>query len=311
MVKVAVAGGTTAIGRAIVKAIEKDGSHECVILSRNDSNDSKVLAVDYSDPKSLQSVLEEHEVHTVISAVSLQSEASGQAQLNLIEAADRSKATRRFMPSEFGAKYDSSHLAALPLHAFKFKAIELLETSSLEYTLFSNGLFMDYWFAPHIPSAFDFNAPSWVDLDNNFAAIPGNGDTPLVLTHSQDIGRFVVKVLGLNEWEKRCFLVGDRLTLNEFLRIAEEIKGVSFERHDDAMETLLKGQCTILPAVAAKLPPQYVSGAFMKILAACGSWAANGGLNLPAEGTLNAMFPDIQTLTVREAIEIYFGRVKN
>ncbi|KAB8263303.1 NAD(P)-binding protein [Aspergillus pseudonomiae] len=311
MVKVAVAGGTTGIGRAIVKALEKDGSHQCIILSRNVSNDSKVLAVDYSDPKGLQSALEEHEIHTVISAVSLQTEASGQSQLNLIEAADRSKATKRFMPSEFGAKYDSSHLAALPLYAFKFKAIELLEASSLEYTLFSNGLFMDYWFSPNIPSAFAFNAPSWVDLDNNFAAIPGNGDTPLVLTHSKDISRFVVKVLGLSRWEKRYYLIGDRLTLNDFLRIAEEIKGVTFERHDDTMATLLKGECTILPAVAASLPPQIDLGAFMKILAVCGSWAVDGGLDLSTEGTLNAIFPDIQTLTVREAIGIYFGQVNS
>ena len=115
MVKVAVAGGTTGIGRAIVKALEKDGSHQCIILSRNVSNDSKVLAVDYSDPKGLQSALEEHEIHTVISAVSLQTEASGQSQLNLIEAADRSKATKRFMPSEFGAKYDSRYHTYIPV----------------------------------------------------------------------------------------------------------------------------------------------------------------------------------------------------
>ncbi|CAG8424836.1 unnamed protein product [Penicillium salamii] len=308
MINVAVAGGTTAIGGAIVKALEKDGSHHCVILSRSTSNDPRILSVDYSDPESLQRILEEHNIHTVISAVTLQTDVSGQSQLNLIEAADRSKVTKRFMPSEFGANYDSSHLAALPLYAWKFKAIDRLEASSLEYTLFSNAMFMDYWFSRHIPSAFNFNIPSWVDLDNNFAAIPAGGDTPLVLTHSTDIGQFVVRVLGLDKWEKRYFLVGDRLTLNEFLRIAEEIKGVTFERHDDTMESLMKGECTILPAAASSLPAGFELGEFMKTIAAAGSWVANGGLDLPTEGTLNTMFPDIETLKVREAVNIYFSR---
>lgn len=99
---------------------------------------------------------------------------------------------------------------------------------------------MDYWFTPKIPSAVKFNFPSWIDLDHNYAAIPGDDNTPMVLTHSRDIGRFVVKVLSLSTWEKRYFLVGDRLTLNEFLRLAEEAKGVSFERHSDSLDILLE-----------------------------------------------------------------------
>lgn len=45
--------------------------------------------------------LEQHNVHTVISAIGLISEETSRSQLNLIEAADKSKSTARFIPSEF------------------------------------------------------------------------------------------------------------------------------------------------------------------------------------------------------------------
>lgn len=95
------------------------------------------------------------------------------------------------MPSEFGAIYkpesvpiqpfnmteiDPVDTLSLPLYAGKFEPIDLLEKTSLEYTRFSNGMFMDYWFDPYIPSAFSSNIPVWVDLANNFAAIPGDGN---------------------------------------------------------------------------------------------------------------------------------------
>lgn len=105
MVKLAVAGGSGSIGRAIVQALEKSASHEFIILSREHSVDPKVVTVHFTDIEGLKGVLEQHEVHTVISAVSLQSDDSGRSQMNLIEAADQSRCTRRFMPSEFGAHY--------------------------------------------------------------------------------------------------------------------------------------------------------------------------------------------------------------
>lgn len=105
MIKVAVAGGSGSIGRAIVQALEHSTSYDFIILSREHSADPKVVTVDFTAIDNLRDVLEQHEVHTVISAVSLQSEDSGRSQMNLIEAADQSQCTRRFMPSEFGAHY--------------------------------------------------------------------------------------------------------------------------------------------------------------------------------------------------------------
>lgn len=45
--------------------------------------------------------LERHNVHTIISAIGLVSDETSQSQLNLIEAAELSSSTKRFIPSEF------------------------------------------------------------------------------------------------------------------------------------------------------------------------------------------------------------------
>lgn len=45
--------------------------------------------------------LERHNVHTIISAIGLDSEETSQSQLKLIEAAVASTSTKRFIPSEF------------------------------------------------------------------------------------------------------------------------------------------------------------------------------------------------------------------
>jgi hypothetical protein len=45
--------------------------------------------------------LEQHKIHTIISAIGLVSDETSQSQLNLIEAAEKSVLTKRFIPSEY------------------------------------------------------------------------------------------------------------------------------------------------------------------------------------------------------------------
>jgi hypothetical protein len=59
----------------------------------------------YFDVNALVLLLESEQVDTVISGLPIDSVGSGQAQLNLIEAADGSNCTERFLPSEFGMVY--------------------------------------------------------------------------------------------------------------------------------------------------------------------------------------------------------------
>ena len=64
-----------------------------------------------------------------------------------------------------------------------------------------------------------------VDLENNKAAIPGEGNTKLVFTHTSTIAAFVAASLDLETWPEETFIEGDRKTINEVVAIAEKVKG--------------------------------------------------------------------------------------
>ncbi|GJC77249.1 bifunctional pinoresinol-lariciresinol reductase [Colletotrichum liriopes] len=107
---VAVAGGTGGLGRALVEAISAKGKRKVIVLTRKvsgspgDNSNIHFVAVDYSDVNSLVAVLEGHNVDTVISAVN-NITGENQSELNLINAAEKSKTTKRFIPSYFGIPY--------------------------------------------------------------------------------------------------------------------------------------------------------------------------------------------------------------
>lgn len=49
---------------------------------------------------------------------------------------------------------------------------------------------------------------------------------PLVMTHTKDIGRYVVAALGLKKWEKRSYIVGDRKSWNEVVELLGKLTGM-------------------------------------------------------------------------------------
>lgn len=106
----------------------------------------------------------------------------------------------------------------------KLAAAQKLRSTSLEYTLVSNGFFLDYYGMPKVKSylqPFVFA----VDMANNTAAIPGSGDTPVVFTHTFDVAKFVAALVGQADWPERSIIVGDKKTWNEVVAIAEEVRG--------------------------------------------------------------------------------------
>lgn len=83
---------------------------------------------------------------------------------------------------------------------------------------------MDYWGMPHVKTnlkPFTFG----IDMADCQAAIPGDGNSPLSLTYSRDHAKFVVRTLELDEWSEFSVGVGDDLSFNEMLRLAEESRG--------------------------------------------------------------------------------------
>jgi len=118
----------------------------------------------------------------------------------------------------------SRHEEQFPIAGFKSAAVAELDKTDLEYTLFSIGFFTDYLGMPKFKSSL---VPIVVvlDIQNKCAGIPGSGDTTVIFTSSKDVAKFVVASVGLEKWNKRSLIVGDRKTWNEVLAIAEKVTG--------------------------------------------------------------------------------------
>lgn len=114
-----------------------------------------------------------------------------------------------------------------PSVRFAIKSVDALRSSSLEFTRFANGFFMDYWGLPHISS--NLWAYTWaIDIANKRAAIPGTGDDVLSLTYSVDVAKFVVRTLeSSDKWPETSILSGTDITFNQLLAIAERIRGTA------------------------------------------------------------------------------------
>lgn len=111
--------------------------------------------------------------------------------------------------------------------ARKFRAKAALEQAkSLESTVVYNGYFLDYYVAPAIETHL-IPATLFVDMQHNAASIPGTGDTPVVYSHTSDVGNLINASLDLERWERETFIICDKVTLNEFIQLAEAVKGTS------------------------------------------------------------------------------------
>jgi nucleoside-diphosphate-sugar epimerase len=99
---IALAGGTSSIGRSIVDGLLEQGRNDFIIFSRTTHPTLQTHTVDYTDVDKLVHELEQLRIEVVISALSIDNQSSGRAQLNLIDAARRSRCVRRFIPSEYG-----------------------------------------------------------------------------------------------------------------------------------------------------------------------------------------------------------------
>lgn len=118
------------------------------------------------------------------------------------------------------ARYPESNVVARS----KSEIIKEVQKTSLEYTIFYNGISLDYYGSPHFKS----HIPAWpmfVDISHQSAAIPGSGNEPIAFTHSSDLAEFTVRSLDLKVWRKESYVVGEKLTWNEFVKLAEDAKG--------------------------------------------------------------------------------------
>lgn len=69
-----------------------------------------LVAVDYADVQSLKAVLEQHKIHTVISCVGVHDQAIADVQAAVIQAAEKSSTTKRFIASNWGTPYNPEYV---------------------------------------------------------------------------------------------------------------------------------------------------------------------------------------------------------
>ncbi|KAL4879236.1 hypothetical protein BJY04DRAFT_194103 [Aspergillus karnatakaensis] len=308
MVNVAVAGGTGGVGRAIVEALQGSKHHAFVLSRKPSSSDANTIVVDYNDIDSLVSTLETNNIHTVISTFGITDTSLAISQLNLIKAATGSKVTKRFVPSGFAIPYPEEAIELLHQLKDYVGAIKELRNSGLEWTIFQNGLFLDY-FGPSSLKTYLRPNPFVIDIENKVAGIPGDGNTLVTLTYSLDLAKFVVASLDLEKWEEESRVVGDEISWNEFVALAEEARGAKFEVHYDDIEKLNRFEITELPAQRA-LYDTFPKKAFQWFTSIFERFTADGTTRIAREGSLNEKFPDIKPLTVRDMLDQYWKDVK-
>jgi nucleoside-diphosphate-sugar epimerase len=114
----------------------------------------------------------------------------------------------------------------LPQHKFRQPVLDELAKTDLEWTRVHNGYFVDYFGAPHLESHLQ-PVSFGIDMANKAAGIPGTGNDVMCFTYTKDLAKFVVAALDLPKWDEAMFCYGDKITWNEFLKIAEEVRGQS------------------------------------------------------------------------------------
>ncbi|KAL4886509.1 NAD(P)-binding protein [Aspergillus karnatakaensis] len=314
MSRIAISGGTGSVGRAVVRALttKPDLEHSFIILTRSVANTPEELkpyavAVDYSDIDSLVTVLEKHNIDTVISTVNLIPEGAGEAQLNLIKAAEKASVTKRFIPSEFSVPTNERVVSFLPYHTHKIAATALLKETSLEYTIIHTGAFLDHWGHP-FHATYASPVHFWLDMAHNAASVPAPGNTPVVLTHTFDIAAYIVAMLSVpaGNWPKECAVIGDRVTVDEVVAIAQEVKGVEFDVVRDERGVLEKGVTTDLPVhEGVEGVPVEVRRGF---LAGLGIMVLEGDFNVDEGLAVNGWFPGLKTRSVRDVLGVWKGK---
>ncbi|KAK7702386.1 hypothetical protein SLS64_009678 [Diaporthe eres] len=287
MVVVAVAGGTGDVGKTVVDQLVVTGRNPIVLCRKVPSETAsgvKFVAVDYDNIEETSKTLEAHQVDTIISALNIEGP-SEQAQLQLITAAEKSQVTRRFIPSEFGGY--------TPVGGPGLRAAEALAKSGLTYTRVANGMFMDYFGLPNIPSHLrPFN---WaLNVPARSVAIPGTGNEQFSMLYFKDLARFLDRLVDEPEWQKWSIISGADTCMNELVALAEKITGDKFHVTYDSVADLEKGKSTPMFDDAASyngIDPAAMS-------AWIGLSVAQGKMLLPKDGRLNDKFPDVQPKSI-------------
>jgi len=237
---VAIVGGSSGLGLHIVEAIHNGNrSWRVIVFSRSSKSlpglpSVPVIPVSYDpqDSAVLVDALRSNNVHTVICSIGALGEGLAKSQLAVLDAAMRSGTVKRFVPSEWAGVRKHNDPEAIPAYRYRDQVLQAVKKSGLEYTVFIVGLFMNY-FAQGTQGMGHLSPISFplIDIPRRKADLPGNGNDAISITRLEDVADCVKAMLDVEDgrWPQECRIVGSTRTLNEALRVAERIKGSSFD----------------------------------------------------------------------------------
>lgn len=64
------------------------------------------------------------------------------------------------------------------------------------------------------------------DLAYNTATIPGYSNVSIAAIHTFDLAKYVAGILDFAKWDPEYYVIGDKFTFNELVRLAEQAKGM-------------------------------------------------------------------------------------
>ncbi|KAF5008655.1 hypothetical protein FDECE_5067 [Fusarium decemcellulare] len=209
--------GKGMLGSAVLEELTKAG-FTVTLISRKPQSDNNLPAgvsfahVDYSSIDSLVGALRGHDA-----AVATLGPEATPTQTNIIDACIQA-GIKRYIPSDFGSSTTDPNARDFPVYGPYVRIQDYLKekarSGTLEYTIFSIGMFME----------FVVNTPAIVDATTHSAQIYDQGDQPFSATSVGSIGKAITGSLKNPEAtkNKNLFIHDALLTQNKVLALAKE-----------------------------------------------------------------------------------------
>lgn len=164
-----------------------------------------------------------------------------------------------------------------------------------------------------------------IDISSGAAAIPGDGNNMICMTYSYDMATYMVKALELDEWPEFTVIVGDEVTYNQVLGMAEEFTGKriarpyfrytrnliiisetgkKFKVTYDSLEQIKAGDVTVPPQLEGM---EYSSDELKEVTALVSRLTVNNVFQLPGD-RLNTRFPEVKPITMRQFLQNAWNR---
>ncbi|KAF2092894.1 NAD(P)-binding protein [Rhizodiscina lignyota] len=310
MVKLAVAGGTGGFGRTLVGELASVKENDVLptALFMHLTN-VEIAVTDYKDEETLTEIMLSHKIETVVSSLNPPLPEVFDRECTLVKAASKAS-VKRFAPSQFAIDYekDDDHLP-LSWKSGKQQVInELRKHPNLEWTLFLNGYFMDYWAQPHLSAHMVPETP-FIDIAAGEASIPGaKGNVKVAFTMTRDVAKFITKAVMCNDkWPEKSYIIGDKMTFDEIVAAAEKARDMKFKVTYNKEEDLRVGKIEPIPTWIA-LWDRYPRAIFDEMFSAFGLSMVLGDTDFDYDTSLNAKFREIETTKITALIQKYCSK---